>query len=172
MATAGTTDKPELMEPPEEDFKKRGGPSIRRADHLKSARLALLEWRMKTKRMLYSPSPFTASTILPDMFLTTLASNARIQTVEDIAATLKKPWMLLDKHGEEVLDILRKVDQLYKQVVKTQRQRKREAKQASKAALSATAVPSQHEEPLVGSSHFNVLQVCHCLNLPFYSSVC
>ena len=66
--------------------------------------------------------------MLPDLILTNLASNARIPTVDDIVATLKKPWMLLDKHSEEVLDILHEVDWSCKQAVETQRQRKRVAK--------------------------------------------
>jgi len=117
IAPLATNDTPE-------DEKKPQGPAVRQGDHLKSARAALKAWRLKTKLSLYSPSPFTADTILPDPFLTTIASNAHIQTAADIAAVLKRPWMLLDAHGEEVLQVLRNVDQSHRQAVEAQRQTK------------------------------------------------
>ncbi|KAH7921723.1 P-loop containing nucleoside triphosphate hydrolase protein, partial [Leucogyrophana mollusca] len=95
MSTSDDTTAPTDVNP----SRKAQGPAVHRGEHLKQARVALTQWRSKTKLEHYSPSSFTSAAILPDTYLTTLASNARLQMVADIAGTLKSPWMLLERHG-------------------------------------------------------------------------
>ena len=60
---------------------------------------------------MYSPSSFTAEAILPNDNLTTLASDVQIKILEDITTMLKPPWILVRKHGEEILDLLQQQDE-------------------------------------------------------------
>jgi len=50
------------------------------------------------------------STILPNPILTTLASNAHIRTVEDIVTIINPPWIMARRHGEDVLKLLKTLD--------------------------------------------------------------
>lgn len=125
---------------------------IRCGDRLKNARAALIKWCLDVKLARYSPSPFTAEVILPDTILTTLASNAQINTLTDLAGTLKKPWMLMDKLGKEVVKVLHDADQRFQQATEDARKAQREARKAA----------SSIGEPLTRSSQFNVTaQVGH-----------
>lgn len=117
----------------------KDGPATRRGDHLQSARNALERWRFKTKQDRYSPSSTTAVTLLPDPLLTTLASNARIRTVEDIEKVLNPPWIMARRHGEEVLAILKRLDDAHihvrdqaKRAKADERRKVTEARQAEK----------------------------------------
>lgn len=130
----------------------RTGPTTRRADQLKQARAALFQWRSKTKLKRYSPSPYTSAVILPDPILTTLASNARIQTLQDMSNTLGERWIFFDRHGDEVLKLLQAADAAFYQHVEREREEKKNAKKAAKAAASSAGTLA----PLVGSSVFNV----------------
>jgi len=150
------------------------GAAIRRGERLANAHQALIQWRIKTRLAFYSPSPFTAEAILPDSILTTLASNARIQSPSDMAVALGTSWAFKDEHGEEVLRVLKEADDSFKIASDTARQQVKEAKktsgkaaqkdnQASPAAtpqhwmpypvLPASPVPGL---PLTGSSYYNV----------------
>ncbi|KAJ7670871.1 P-loop containing nucleoside triphosphate hydrolase protein [Mycena polygramma] len=102
------------------------GPARRRGDHLEDARTALLGWRTRTFLARYSTSPFTEAGILPDKILTALASN-RIRTLNEMAEKLLKPWMLASRHGQEVIDLLKRLDD-------DRREKNSEASKAKKAA--------------------------------------
>lgn len=84
-------------------------PTARRGAHLQQARTSLEVWRLRTQRSLYSPSALTAASLLPDRVLKTLASASYINTLEDLGATVQ--WAFTQRHGEEVLAVLRKVDE-------------------------------------------------------------
>ncbi|KAJ7681421.1 P-loop containing nucleoside triphosphate hydrolase protein, partial [Mycena rosella] len=75
--------------------------------------LAALD-RFRIKTVLsdrYCQTSFTAKVILPDATLTTLASKGRIKTLEDIASTVTNPpWMMAPRHGQEVLDLMARLD--------------------------------------------------------------
>lgn len=88
----------------------RDGPAARRGQHLQDVRAALERWRFKAKRDHYSPSSVTAVTLLPDPILMTLASNARIRTVEDIENNVNPPWIMARRHGAKVLLIMKRID--------------------------------------------------------------
>lgn len=111
----------------------------RRAEHLAAVKRALQSWRFKTYCDLYSLSSFTAEAILPDDNLTTLASDAQIKTLDDVATMLKPPWILAKKHGEEILDLLKQQDeaemarrQNVKRAKKNAKEIEKEAKQRQK----------------------------------------
>ena len=149
------------------------GAAIRRGERLANARQALVQWRINTCLAFYAP--FTGEAILPDPILTTLASNAHIKSLSDVAAAVGSSWAFIDEHGEEVLRILREADDSFKLASDTARQQEKEAKKASSRATqkdnqttqAATTqqcwpaphlVPASpmHGPPLIGSSHYNV----------------
>ena len=107
---------------------------IRRGDRFANARHALIQWRIETRLAFYSPSPFTAEAILPDSVLTTLASNARIQSLPDMAVVLGSSWAFTDEHGEEVLRVLKEADDAFKLASDTARQQAEEAEKTSSMA--------------------------------------
>ncbi|KII90534.1 hypothetical protein PLICRDRAFT_157733 [Plicaturopsis crispa FD-325 SS-3] len=104
----------------------------RRGQHLQDVRAALETWRYRKKRDEYTPSSFGASALLPDLILTALASNTSLNTVDDLSS-LKIPWMFAKKHGDEVLDIVRRVDTARKQVLDSAKIEKREKKKRETA---------------------------------------
>lgn len=88
------------------------GPQTRRGDHLKRARDALERWRLETRRTMYRKASWTATGLLPDSILTTIASNARFKTMGDLREGLRQPWIFLEAHGEEILALLRELDEV------------------------------------------------------------
>jgi hypothetical protein len=111
----------------------------RRAEHLAAAKKALQAWRLETFCRLYSLSSITAVAILPDDNLTTLASDAQIKSLEDMSMLLKPRWILVKKHGQEILDLLKRVDedemerrQGLKQAKKEVKDREKEVKRQKK----------------------------------------
>ena len=141
--------------PPEANM--RMGPATRRSDQLKQACAALFQWRSKTKLTRYSPSLYMSAVILPDPILTTLASNARIQTLQDMSSALGERWIFLDRHSDEVLQVLQAADAAFYHHAERERKEKMNAKKAAKAAVSSAGVPVPAPlVPLAGSSIFNV----------------
>lgn len=146
------------------------GPATRRGEHLKNIRLALENWRLNTKMRRYSPSSFTAVVILPDKNLTTLASK-RLKTLDDLKAALSPPWIFADRHGQEVLDLLKKMDDaekekrenakwLRREVKKRETETRREETKQRKMleqAQTRCSVITQAPLPLAGSSSFNLV---------------
>ena len=106
----------------------KDGPANRRGEHLQNVRHALERWCFKTKRDQYSPSSVTAITVLPDPTITTLASNARIRTVEDMNKCINPPWIMAQRHGDEILEIIKRLDD----AEKATREQVKEAKAAAK----------------------------------------
>ncbi|KAJ7103240.1 P-loop containing nucleoside triphosphate hydrolase protein [Mycena belliarum] len=141
------------------------GPKTRRKEHLKMVREALERWRLKTYLDKYSKSCLPEVGIMPDQVLTSLASN-RVNTVEEMKA-LTPSWMLARRHGEEVLNVLHRIDRH----VREQKEQEKEAKAAQRrldtvkrkaardlAAAAATPKPrgrpprSMHRPPLAAAS--------------------
>ena len=48
--------------------------------------------------------------MLPDTILTTIASNRQLKTLNDLQSTLPTPWALVDRYGQQVLDLIRNLD--------------------------------------------------------------
>lgn len=116
----------------------RSGPATRRGEHLKNVRSALENWRFKIKMCQYSPGPFLSMAILPDKTLTTLASNARIKTIDDMKEVLNPPWIFVERHGQEVLDMLKRLDEADKE--------DRERTKADKKAAKRRETEARREE--------------------------
>ena len=150
---------------------KRQGAATHQGNRLQCAREALIQWRIKTRCTLYSPSPFTATGILPDSILKTLASNAWIHSLADMAHALQTPWVFMDKHGEEVIHILKETDRSFQQAADVARRQEKEARKAAKdmrrkdAQIRETTAQTAllHGTPLVGSMFYNVtILLCTC----------
>jgi bloom syndrome protein len=135
------------------------GPAVRRKDHLQTVRGALDRWRIKKVMSdKYSETSFTPQAILPDPNLTTLASNARIRTVDDILSTVKPPWIFATRYGPEILALLTKLDSLEKdaRTAKTiEKREKRKRQTAQRRAAKKTAAKQTPAPPLTGSSSYN-----------------
>jgi hypothetical protein len=153
-----------------DDSTRPTGPATRRGDHLKTVRQALERWRYK---MHYSrgPSSFTAAGFLPDKALTTLASNARIKTVEDMHEMIQPPWIYAPRHGQEALDLLSELDRAEKadreqaKLVKRELRKKEtlERQNENKRQKILERAQSRHSKTtpqhvLDGSTTFNVVQ--------------
>ncbi|KAJ6583417.1 hypothetical protein DFH09DRAFT_1075836 [Mycena vulgaris] len=113
------------------------GPAIRRKDHLKTGQEALVGWHAPSFLARYSMSSFTDVGILPDKILTSLASK-QIRTLEEMAEKLRVPWMFSQRHGEEIIEVLKRVDQAQREANAKARKAKKVAKQQAKAAEDAT----------------------------------
>ncbi|KAJ7718342.1 P-loop containing nucleoside triphosphate hydrolase protein [Mycena metata] len=105
------------------------GPVNRRKDLLKSARAALERWRINTCLKKYGDTFLTPEVLLPDKFLTSLASR-RVETLPDLAALIPS-WAFADEHLADILRVLSRVDAQY-------RAAQDEAKKARAATRAAT----------------------------------
>ncbi|KAJ7734959.1 hypothetical protein DFH07DRAFT_754207, partial [Mycena maculata] len=112
------------------------GPKTRRKEHLSNARSALQRWRINTYLSSYSYSSFTPEVLLPDQFLTSLASH-RVQTVPDLCA-LVPAWAFTDEHAAAVLRVLSRIDE-------AERAKQERAKQARKAVRSQATLATRAE---------------------------
>ncbi|KAK7008277.1 bloom syndrome [Favolaschia claudopus] len=103
----------------------RDGPTTRRKEHLKQARSSLEQWRLNTYLRDYSYSSLTHDVLLPDKYLSSLASH-RVTTLDDLCS-LVPSWAFVDEHGADVLLLLR-VDT----AVQQEREREKEAKKQAR----------------------------------------
>lgn len=84
----------------------------RRGEPLASCRQVLTQWRAKTWLAEYSMCAFDKTALLEDKDLTVLASRAQIQNLSDLKFNVPN-WSFASKYGQEVLAILREVDDRY-----------------------------------------------------------
>ncbi|KAF8446420.1 P-loop containing nucleoside triphosphate hydrolase protein [Boletus edulis BED1] len=114
----------------------------RAGEHLHCVRQALFQWRANTRKRDYPYCCFTGIALLPDGPLTTIASNRRLKVIDDLRAVLGTSWAFINAYGEEVLALVKKMDEDDKDIramkVLTNRQAKRQATDAAKAAQSQT----------------------------------
>jgi bloom syndrome protein len=147
------------------------GPSVRRKDHLKAVRSALDRWRVKTVLSdQYSETSFTAEAILPNPNLTTLASNARLRTVEDIVSTLKPPWMMARRHGQEILTLLDRLDRADREARHAKTLENRETRKCATAARNAAKKANTGQSaapPLMGSTSYKTTPFTPARTAPF-----
>jgi len=112
-------------------------------EHLYHVRQALFQWRANTRQRDYPHSCFTGIALLPDGPLTTIASNRCLKVLDDLRTALATSWAFVDVYGEEVLALVKKLDQEDKDIratkVLTNRQAKRQATEAAKAAQNHAA---------------------------------
>ncbi|KAI0350269.1 P-loop containing nucleoside triphosphate hydrolase protein [Trametes cingulata] len=87
-------------------------PLVRTGALRKRAIEALQMWRAQTFLTRYAKSPFSRQGLLSDDTINILAYDARIKTIADIEQRVTSPaWIFAPRHGQEVLDILRTVDE-------------------------------------------------------------
>ncbi|CDO69447.1 hypothetical protein BN946_scf184817.g7 [Trametes cinnabarina] len=87
-------------------------PKRRKDEHLKHIKTELRAWRVKIRRLKYAGTSLKADNILPDRTLQTIASQQRgIKTIDDLRPLLKPPWPFLELHGDEVLQLVKKLDE-------------------------------------------------------------
>jgi hypothetical protein len=127
----------------------RSGPSTRRDEHLREVRAALERWRFKKHCECYGPNSYTSAVLLPDPIITKISSNARIRTVDDLKS-LSPPWIFAERHGQELLDLLDKLDRHYHEQKEKKKLEKREAKKKETAArhVQKRTVPAHDGEGL------------------------
>ncbi|KAJ7512821.1 P-loop containing nucleoside triphosphate hydrolase protein, partial [Mycena galericulata] len=124
------------------------GPRTRRKDHLKQARDALERWRQRIYLEKYAKSSVPDVGIMPDTVLTSLASK-RFDTVDELKVHTPT-WMLARRHGEEVLQVLRRVDEAVRAEKARNSEISRELKRAEtkrRKAAEAAANPQPPKPP-------------------------
>ncbi|KAJ7114322.1 P-loop containing nucleoside triphosphate hydrolase protein [Mycena epipterygia] len=117
------------------------GPKTRRKDHLKRARSTLETWRTKIYLSTYSNTSLTPEVLLPDIFLSSLASHR--STSEQDPLALVSAWAFVKDHGADVLNALARLDR----AVHDEREREKEANKArktSRTAAKASATVGSH----------------------------
>ena len=107
------------------------GPTTRRQAHLLQARDLLQTWRSNVWIQTYSGVPYGPEGILPSSLLDRIASNTRIRNIEDLITC---GWMAFqaEKHGDEVLKLLRELDEQ----IQLEKDAERAAREADKAQRS------------------------------------
>jgi hypothetical protein len=106
----------------------------RRQDHLNACREYLEAWRLKRWEETYSGCIWGPEIILPDKVLTKLATFRKIKEADDIQLAVPE-WGWARKHGEEVFEGLRAIDEeverekeAKKEAARAERKREAEAK--------------------------------------------
>lgn len=114
-------------------------PKTRRDDHLAAARAALQKWREDTWFKDFATQPFGFEAVLPDTTLTTIASKTRL-TMNNLT---DEPlgWIWANDYGEEVLALMRAVDERRKQG----QAEKNEAKKRKTAETNAAKAEAARE---------------------------
>ena len=85
--------------------------TCRAGEHLHRVRQALFLWRADTCKQDYPYSCFTGIALLPDGPLTTIASNFRLKVLNDLQATLGTSWAFVAAYSEQVLALVKKMDE-------------------------------------------------------------
>lgn len=86
-------------------------PLIRRGPHRVAATTALEEWRATLLDGQYKSLPFSVFDVLPDEIIRAITHDACIRTLQHLQekSTIAS-WPFLQQHGQEILDVLKKVD--------------------------------------------------------------
>lgn len=106
------TAMPPKPPPPPRPPRKEKGQGPRRDQRLKSCRDILTVWRTKCWEEAYSYCIWGPQVLLPPKVLEGLAKRAHIRTVEDIKTEFPD-WSFADKHGNDVLNLLRPIDEVF-----------------------------------------------------------
>lgn len=112
-------------------------PGPRRGTHLENARTSLFAWRLRTKQARYSPSSITATSLISDATIRSLASARHITTIEAIRE--HTGWIYAERHGDELLELLKRVDDdeiAKKNTIKAAAAAAREVAASEKAAIA------------------------------------
>ncbi|KAK6980828.1 hypothetical protein R3P38DRAFT_2579475, partial [Favolaschia claudopus] len=99
------------------------GPAGRRQDHLKRARSSLEQWRVNTYLREYSLTSLTHDVLLPDKYLSSLASHG-LASMDELRSLLPS-WAFIDEHGADVLRVLSRVNNAVREEREQQKQAKK-----------------------------------------------
>ncbi|KAI0359013.1 P-loop containing nucleoside triphosphate hydrolase protein [Trametes cingulata] len=101
---------------------------------------ALKNWRAMQAEVRYAHTVYTVEAILPEKVLRTLAHHAELKTMDNLRAHFKngRAWALLPRHGSDVLNVLRAVDEEWLRTCASQSRpiRKGKATSGSKAVTN------------------------------------
>ncbi|KAJ8481720.1 hypothetical protein ONZ51_g5811 [Trametes cubensis] len=157
-------------------------PKRRTGDHLKFVKSRLYAWRLATRRSKYRHSSLKADNILPEANLKTIASQRRaLKTVEDLQSTLNPPWPLVHVHGEEVLRLVKQLDNEHEARRQAAVQRSREERRQAtlqRQAEEAAAKQAQRQRAKLQKqwaqsllSYHRPLQPSGALNAPSVQNI-
>lgn len=156
-------DQQSAPDPPstETSHAKKKGAVKRRDQHLEEARKLLVGWRASTYRAKYPYAIWGEEGLMPDVVVTALATYRRWRTLEDLQFTAAE-WMWKDRHADEVLKLLRDLDERVdagKEIAKrakadarkAETKKRREAKKRARECdedSSSSSSSSDEETPL------------------------
>lgn len=145
-------------DPPQEASQKKPRsdpqPRYRQGLYRENAALALQRWRSTMGQTRYANAPFRVSVYLPDYVIKILSRHANLKTVADIKELkMSPPWAFVDRHGEELLAILRNHDEKH---AAGQIAAKEGRKKGQRAQARSSKQNSGRTEVSVTRSHFPV----------------
>lgn len=128
----------------------------RRDQHLEEARKLLLRWRRSTYHSAYPYAIWAEEGLMPDVVVTALATYRRWRTPEDLQFAAAE-WMWRDRHADEVLKLLKDLDERVdaeKEVAKREKadarkaetKKRREAKKRARERESSSSSSSSSDE--------------------------
>ncbi|KAK6974423.1 hypothetical protein R3P38DRAFT_3239505 [Favolaschia claudopus] len=90
----------------------QAGPKFRTGAHLASCKSAIERWSFRVIKRDYTDGPFTADMLVGSTLITYLAHN-RFRSLDELRTALGKStrsWALVEMYGQEVLDLLVRLD--------------------------------------------------------------
>ncbi|KAI0349260.1 hypothetical protein OH77DRAFT_1525816 [Trametes cingulata] len=129
----------------------RLSPKRRKDEHLKRVKAELRTWRIQTRRSKYAGTSLKAENILPDRALQTIASLRRgIKTIDDLRPHLKPSWPFLEVLGDEVLKLVKKLDEeddsrRMLRNIQAREEKKRETERRKAVAAAEKAIKREAE---------------------------
>lgn len=138
---------------------KEKGAVKRRDHHLDEARKVLEEWRTSTYRTKYPYAIWGEEGLMLDVVVMALATYRRWRTLEDLQFAAAD-WMWKERHADEVLKLLKELDERVdakKEVAKRAKadarkaatKKRREAKKRARERDDDSSSSSSDEEPLL-----------------------
>ena len=102
--------------------------SRRAQQHLQNVHATLVSWRLKTATHDFPFLSFTSAVILPDPILTSIASNSCLATSHNLETFLSVKWAFLERYGDEILSLVRVMDDKDSHQCETKKLAEQEAK--------------------------------------------
>ena len=78
--------------------------------HCLSAVVILENWCKNKREQSYNCTCWNAKVILPDAVPAKIASNGKLQTMDDLNTAIEPPWVFAGEHGDKVLALLAQLD--------------------------------------------------------------
>lgn len=131
---------------------KEKGAVKRRDQHLEEARKLLVGWRASTYRARYPYAIWGVEGLMPDVVVTALATYRRWRSLEDLQYAAAD-WMWKERHADEVLKLLKELDERVDAEKEFAKRAKADARKAeTKRKREAKKRASEHVEDSLSSS--------------------